>query len=65
MSRRSFRRETASGRRQAPRTVASLLESARALGIRDAQAVDLFGVTSAAAQAIAQAMAAVGLLGAA
>ena len=30
-------RETASGRRQAPRHVASILDSARELGIRDAQ----------------------------
>ena len=30
-------RETASGRRQAPRNVASILDSARKLGIRDAQ----------------------------
>ena len=30
-------RETASGRRQAPRHVASILDAARELGIRDAQ----------------------------
>ena len=34
-------RETASARRQAPRHVASILDSARKLGIRDAQVADI------------------------
>ena len=41
-------RETASGRRQAPRNVASSLDSARELGIRDAQGSKLVCITAVA-----------------
>ena len=38
-------RETASARRQAPRHVASILDSARELGIRDAQPYEIRYIT--------------------